>query len=78
MLALALDVETLSRNCAAFAPSIPFHRLLDSGTRFIATTMQLRKRSHNIDPYRLKFISKLAQGKLAGRVFRSDAQVRRK
>jgi hypothetical protein len=34
--------------------STPFHRLLDSGVLSIAMTRQLQKRSHSIDPYRLK------------------------
>jgi Integrase core domain len=56
--------------------STPFQRLLDSGVLSIAMTRQLHKRSHNIDPYRLKVQLEHAQQPLAARAVRSDSYVR--
>jgi hypothetical protein len=54
----------------------PFHRLLASGTLSIQTTRELKVRSANIDPIRLKVQLEAAQRTLAARAFRSDSYVR--
>ena len=54
----------------------PFHRVLDSGVLSIKMTNQLKKRSKNIDPYRLKVQLETAQRTLAARALRSDYYVR--
>ena len=54
----------------------PFHRLINSGVLSIAMTRQLQKRSHNIDPYRLKVQLEHAQRTLTARAVRSDSYVR--
>jgi hypothetical protein len=56
--------------------STPFHRLLDSGALFIKMTNELKKRSQNIDPYRLKVQLESAQRTLAVRAARSDSYMR--
>jgi hypothetical protein len=54
----------------------PFHRLLDSGAFSIKMTNQLRKRSKDLNPYRLKVQLEAAQRTLAARAVRSDSYVR--
>jgi hypothetical protein len=56
--------------------STPFHRLLDSGALFIKMTNELKKRSQNIDPYRLKVQLESAQRTLAVRAAQSDPYIR--
>ena len=54
----------------------PFHRLLESGVLSIKMTNQLRSRSKNIDPYRLKVQLEAAPRTLASRAVRSDSYLR--
>jgi hypothetical protein len=54
----------------------PYHRLLDSGVLSIKTTHQLKTRSKQLDPYRLKVQLEAAQRTLATRAVRSDSYVR--
>jgi Integrase core domain len=54
----------------------PFHRLMDSGVLSIKMTNQLKARSKNIDPFRLKVQLEHAQRTLAARAARSDSYVR--
>ena len=54
----------------------PFHQLLDSGVLSITMTYQLKTRSKDIDPYRLKVQLEAAQRTLAARAVRSDSYVR--
>ena len=54
----------------------PFHRLLDSGVLSIKITNQLKKRSKDIDPFRLKVQIDHAQRTLAARAVRSDSYMR--
>ena len=54
----------------------PFHRLVESGVLSIKMANQLRKRSKDIDPYRLQVQLEAAQRTLAARATRSDSYVR--
>jgi hypothetical protein len=54
----------------------PFHRLLDSGVLSKRMTRELKVRSANIDPVRLKIHLEGAQRTLAARAVRSDSYVR--
>ena len=54
----------------------PFHRLLDSGVLSIKMTNQLKTRSKQLDPFRLKVQLEAAQRTLATRAVRSDSYVR--
>lgn len=54
----------------------PYHRLLDSGVLSIKMTHQLKTRSKELDPYRLKVQLEAAQRTLATRAVRSDSYVR--
>jgi hypothetical protein len=51
----------------------PFHRLLASGSLSIQTTRELKARSANIDPVRLKVQLETAKRTLAARAVRSDS-----
>jgi hypothetical protein len=54
----------------------PFHRLLDSGVLSTQMTRELKARSANVDPVRLKVQLEAAQRTLAARAARSDSYVR--
>ena len=54
----------------------PYHRLLDSGVLSIKMTNQLKTRSKQLDPFRLKVQLEAAQRTLAARALRSDSYVR--
>jgi hypothetical protein len=54
----------------------PFHRLLHSGVLSIRMTNELKKRSKNINPYRLKVQLESAQRTLAARAAPSDPKLR--
>jgi len=58
------------------AASTPFHRLVDSGVLSIQMTRELKARSANVDPIRLKLHLEAAQRTLAARAARSDSYVR--
>ena len=58
------------------AASTPFHRLVDSGALSIQMTRELKARSANVDPIRLKLHLEAAQRTLAARAARSDSYVR--
>jgi Integrase core domain len=58
------------------AAQTPFHRLLESGVLSMQTTRELKARSANIDPIRLKVHLEAAQRTLAARAARSDSYVR--
>jgi hypothetical protein len=58
------------------AASTPFHRLVDSGVLSIQMTRELKARSANVDPIRLKVQLEAAQRTLAARAARSDSYVR--
>jgi len=58
------------------AASTPFHRLVDSGVLSIQMTRELKNRSANVDPIRLKVQLESAQRTLAARAARSDSYVR--
>jgi hypothetical protein len=54
----------------------PFHRLLDSGVLTTHRARELKSRSANVDPVRLKLQLESAQRTLTARAARSDAYVR--
>ena len=54
----------------------PYHRLLDSEVLSITMKNQLKTRSKDLDPYRLKVQLEAAQRTLAARAARSDSYVR--
>jgi Integrase core domain len=54
----------------------PYHRLLDSGVLSIKMKNQLKARSKDLDPYRLKVQLETAQRTLGARAARSDSYVR--
>jgi hypothetical protein len=54
----------------------PFHRLLNSGVLSTQMTRELKVRSANVDPVRLKVQLEAAQRTLAARAARSDSYVR--
>jgi hypothetical protein len=58
------------------AAQTPFHRLLDSGVLPTQMTRELKARSANVDPVRLKVQLEAAQRTLAARTARSDSHVR--
>jgi len=58
------------------AARTPYHRLLDTGVLAAQTARELKSRSANIDPYRLKVQLEAAQRTLAARAARSDPYVR--
>jgi hypothetical protein len=58
------------------AARTPFHRLVDSGVLSIQMTRELKARSANVDPVRLKVQLETAQRTLAARATRSDPYVR--
>ena len=58
------------------AARTPFHRLLDSGVLSIQLTRELKARSANVDPVRLKVQLEAAQRTLAARAARSDPYMR--
>ena len=58
------------------AARTPFHRLLDSGVLSIQLTRELKARSANVDPVRLKVQLEAAQRTLATRAARSDPYMR--
>ena len=58
------------------AAETPFHRLLDSGVLSVQMTRELKARSANVDPVRLKVQLEAAQRTLAARAVRSESYVR--
>jgi len=58
------------------AAQTPFHRLLDSGVLSVQMTRELKARSANVDPVRLKVQLEAAQRRLAARAVRSESYVR--
>jgi hypothetical protein len=58
------------------AAQTPFHRLLESGVLSLQTTRELKARSANVDPLRLKLQLEAAQRTLAARAVRWDSYVR--
>src|SRR5437867_419881 len=54
----------------------PFQRLLDSGVLSVQMTRELKARSANVDPVRLKVQLEAAQRTLAARAVRSESYVR--
>ena len=58
------------------AAQTPFHRLLDSGVLSVQMTRELKARSANVDPVRLKVQLEAAQRTLAARAVRSESYVR--
>jgi hypothetical protein len=58
------------------AARTPFHCLVDSGVLSIQMTRELKARSANVDPIRLKLHLEAAQHTLAARAARSDSYVR--
>ena len=54
----------------------PFHRLLNSGVLSTHMTRELKARSANVDPARLKVQLEAAQRTLAARAARSDSYLR--
>lgn len=58
------------------AARTPFHRLVDSGVLSIQMTRELKARSTNVDPIRLKVHLEATQRTLAARAARSDSYVR--
>jgi hypothetical protein len=58
------------------AARTPFHRLVDSGVLSIQMSQELKTRSANVDPIRLKVQLEAAKRTLATRAARSNSYVR--